>query len=67
MSPCLCSILKFNSDGKFKIVQFTDIHFDFDQVSNDNSSEVMKTVLNSENPDFVAVTGDAISGYFYYK
>ena len=54
--------LKFNTDKKFKIVQFTDLHY----ISGDSRSVValenMKEVLAVEKPDFVIFTGDVIFG-----
>jgi len=61
--------LKFSNDGKFKIVQFTDIHFGEGEdkswgVRQDiNSTEVMNTILNSEpDVDLILFTGDLITG-----
>ena len=31
-------VLKFNQNGKFKIVQFTDIHFQYDSYRSDSAS-----------------------------
>ncbi len=53
--------LKFNADGEFKIVQFTDTHVDFVSKSNLNIYEIMRSVLKNENPDFVILTGDIVT------
>ena len=54
--------LKYNKDGKIKIVQFTDTHY----VTGDPDSErALKTVmqtLDAEMPDFVIHTGDIVFG-----
>lgn len=54
--------LKYNKDGKIKIVQFTDTHY----VTGDPDSErALKTViqtLDAEKPDFVIHTGDIVFG-----
>ena len=55
--------LRFNNDGQFKIMQFTDLHF----VST-RPEEVAKTfarmdfIVEAEKPDFIAITGDVIFG-----
>ena len=38
--------LRFNKDGKFKIVQFTDVHYIYNDPRSDISEEGMRTVLN---------------------
>ena len=54
--------LRFRSDGKFKILQFTDTHY----IAGDNRSpRALKNViemLDSEKPDLVIHTGDIIFG-----
>ncbi|SFG10121.1 Calcineurin-like phosphoesterase [Desulfotomaculum arcticum] len=52
--------LKFNSNGKFKIVQFTDIQQDKD--IDQRTIQLMEKVLDEEKPDFVMVTGDNLTG-----
>jgi len=57
--------LKFNSDGKMKIVQLTDMHYgegDDKDLKNDN---IIEAILGFEKPDFVVNTGDVISGYMW--
>ncbi|KAJ3111845.1 hypothetical protein HDU96_005297 [Phlyctochytrium bullatum] len=60
--------LRFKPDGKFRIVQFTDLHFgenaweDWGPEQDVNSTRVMKSVLEAEKPDFVVFTGDQITG-----
>jgi 3',5'-cyclic AMP phosphodiesterase CpdA len=54
--------LKFNADKKFKIVQFTDVHYIADDKRCDVALENMNAVLDAERPDFVIFTGDVIFG-----
>lgn len=54
--------LKFNTNGKFKIVQFTDVHYIFNDPRAEVAIERINEVLNAENPDLVMFTGDVIYG-----
>ena len=56
--------LHFNSEGKFKIVQFTDIHHNPDskRVQEVTIEEILNRVLDAEKPDLVVFTGDIITG-----
>lgn len=56
------SVLKFNKDGKFKIVQFTDVHYIHGNPKSDISIERINEVLDAEKPDLVLFTGDVIYG-----
>lgn len=55
-------VLKFNQDGKFKIVQFTDTHIIHGDSRSDVAMERMNEVLDAEKPDLVIYTGDLIFG-----
>lgn len=54
--------LKFDKDGKFKVLQLTDLH-----LTADNSEAEASTIARiryevaTEKPDLIAVTGDVIS------
>ena len=52
--------LKFNAEGKFKIVQLTDIHWKYGNPKSDIAAERMIEVLDAEKPDLVVVTGDIV-------
>ncbi|MFA7287712.1 MAG: metallophosphoesterase family protein [Melioribacteraceae bacterium] len=55
-------ILKFNDVGKFKIVQFTDIHLKIDNPPRrDSVLANMKDIIASEKPDLVILTGDVVT------
>lgn len=56
------SSLKFNKDGKFKIVQFTDVHYIHNNPKSAISIERINEVLDAEKPDLVLFTGDVIYG-----
>lgn len=55
--------LKFNKDGKFKIIQFTDIHFRYNTFQSDSAVAMMKQILDMEKPDLIMLTGDIICSY----
>ena len=40
--------LKFNANGKFKIVQFTDVHYIYNDPRSDVSIERINEVLDAE-------------------
>lgn len=54
------SDLKFNKEGKFKIVQFTDVHFKYGNPASDVALERINEVLDAEHPDLVIFTGDVV-------
>lgn len=52
--------LRFNKNGEFKIVQFTDVHFQYGNPAFDIALKRMNEVLDAERPDLVVLTGDVI-------
>lgn len=54
--------LQFNQEGKFKIVQFTDVHYIHGDPKSDVAIERINEVLDAEKPDLVMLTGDIIFG-----
>lgn len=54
--------LRFDSDGNFKIVQFTDVHFKYGKPASDIALECISAVLDAEHPDLVVFTGDVVFG-----
>ncbi|MDR0845173.1 MAG: metallophosphoesterase family protein [Tannerella sp.] len=53
-------VLKFNKNGRFRIVQFTDTHLRGNCWQSDSVLILMKRVIELERPDFVIFTGDVI-------
>jgi len=53
-------VLKFNEDGQFKILQFTDIHFQYNSYRSDSALMMMKVAVEAEKPDLVVLTGDVV-------
>lgn len=54
--------LKFRENGRFRIVQFTDIHWQNGEPVDQKSAVLMKNIVQSEVPDLVVLTGDILSG-----
>ena len=54
--------LRFSKSGKFKIVQFTDVHWIAGNPASDIAGERLNEVLDAEKPDLVIYTGDLIFG-----
>lgn len=52
--------LKFNGDRKFKIVQLTDLHIRWEDPRSAVAFECISSVVTTEKPDFIMLTGDII-------
>lgn len=50
--------LRYNSNGNFKIVQITDVHYKPGVPASDTAIILIKEMLKSEKPDIVVFTGD---------
>lgn len=68
--PLLCLIsfamygqkLTFHKEGKFKIVQFTDMHYQHGNAKSDTTLLLVPKILDAEKPDLVIFTGDIVTG-----
>ena len=49
-------------EGKFKIAQFTDIHWDPSNAKSESVPDSLLAVLEKERPDLVIMTGDIVTG-----
>jgi hypothetical protein len=67
---CICHVLSYAQpilkfhNGKFKIVQFTDIHWEENiksQKWNDSTLLLIKYIIEIEKPDLVIFTGDIVT------
>ncbi|NTV78005.1 MAG: metallophosphoesterase family protein [Clostridiales bacterium] len=56
------SDLCFNQEGKFKIMQLTDIHYDDGCLADEKTIELIEKLIQSESPDFIMITGDTVYG-----
>jgi len=52
--------LRFGGDGRFKIVQFTDLHLKEENEDDDKTIALMERVLDAEKPQLVVLTGDVL-------
>ena len=52
--------LKFRPDGSFKIVTFSDLGLSDNAEDYLQTQGLIETVLNSESPDLVVLTGDIV-------
>ena len=53
--------LKFNENGEFKILQFTDLHWTPSSGKTSKTTETMRSVIQKEKPDFIVLTGDLVT------
>lgn len=53
-------VLQFKSGENFKIIQFTDIHYQPNVAASDTAIILINEVLENESPDFVVFTGDLV-------
>ena len=50
--------LEFNKEGKFRIAQFTDLHWIDGSPNCAKTVSTIKYILKTEKPDLVILTGD---------
>lgn len=53
-------VLKFNTNKKFKVVQFTDLHVKHQDPKSNIAFERINQVIKEEKPDMIILTGDII-------
>ena len=53
-------VLKFDEEGNFKIVQFTDLHFRHNSYRSDSALAMVTHIIMTERPDLVVFTGDIV-------
>ncbi len=54
--------MKFNENGKFKILQLTDIHYEDGSEADLKTLKLMTSLIEGEKPDIIVVTGDTVYG-----
>lgn len=52
--------LKFNQEGKFKIIQITDTHYIFNNPKSEVVPQLLYEVIEREKPDLFIFTGDMV-------
>ncbi|KAL4444638.1 hypothetical protein ABPG77_002455 [Micractinium sp. CCAP 211/92] len=55
--------LRFSSDGTFRILQMTDLHYGESKAQDERSDAFQQAVLSAEKPDLVIFSGDLVSGW----
>ncbi|MDR1779204.1 MAG: metallophosphoesterase family protein [Tannerella sp.] len=60
-------VFRFNADGKFKIIQVTDTHINWDSPHSQETVDMLNQVLDAEKPDIVIFTGDVVTSKPYQK
>ena len=55
--------LKFKPDGKFKIVQMTDMHISLRAGQSEVCYELIEEAIRTEKPDLIVFTGDQVTEY----
>ena len=55
--------LKLNENGKFKILQPTDIHYGENDEKDKKTTKLIEDLIDWEQPDLAVMTGDMVSGY----
>lgn len=53
--------LKFNKEGRFKVAQFTDLHWNPQSENCIKTIEIIQHVLTAEKPDIAILTGDVVT------
>jgi hypothetical protein len=53
--------LKFRADKTFRILQFTDIHWDNKSKGCAVTAETIRSVITEEKPDLIIITGDVVT------
>ncbi len=53
--------LRFNDQGKFKIAQFTDLHWSHKSANCTKTIATIRSVLETEKPDIAMLTGDIVT------
>ena len=53
--------LKFDGEGRFKIVQVTDMHINLKKGQSEVCFELLEEVIREERPDLVVFTGDQVT------
>ena len=59
LPPCASAQLRFRTDGTFKIVQFTDMHYN-GTAKGEPALDCIDKLIDMEKPDLVVLTGDII-------
>lgn len=54
--------MKYRADGTFKVVQFTDVHYEPQKSESAAMLHTMRVILEAEKPDLIIYSGDIVTG-----
>lgn len=54
-------VLRFGEDGRFTVLQLTDLHIDVKSPNTDSTLLVARELISREDPDLVVLTGDIVT------
>lgn len=59
----MAQTLVFDANGTFRILQFTDIHWENGDATDLATRQLMESILDDVRPNMVVFTGDVVAGY----
>ena len=54
--------MEFDKNGKFRILQLTDIHYIEGNDIDEKTSSLIRRIISAEKPDLIVITGDTVYG-----
>ena len=54
-----------DENGKFKVLQITDIHYGDSEAKDASTSKLVEDLIKWEKADVAVLTGDMVSGYMW--
>lgn len=67
ISLSVANKLFFDQNGEFKILQLSDLHYGESHERDTENDAIQRELIKLTTPDFIALTGDALSGHKWEK